>query len=278
MVLEAQGYNVGLWSPDECQRLREIVWQIMDLEGIMDSEDVTQWTEISGRVVTRSPEQCRLRWDRQIRFDEGDGTSHLLWTKSDDRRLLERMQTQCPFARNESEVDWDRLRMDGWRMWSSHALKERWMTMRQTIDEIGDRSFQVIITYCRENIHLVSRHPDFKSVEIIPPEYDEESDDDVEMFEGSGSEEARKRKRVREGEDTDDEIPGKKAKKEEVHETWEWMEALRQANSDAEAALEWVRWQEVEEKKEEWRGQSEAESDADDRGAHSYVSPPPTPS
>ncbi|KAG0723327.1 Cyclin-D-binding Myb-like transcription factor 1 [Chionoecetes opilio] len=120
--------NRGTWSPDEEDRLAAAVY---DLAQVLPGEQVTSgisWSEVAGRVRTRSEKQCRTKWLNYLNWKR---TSGVEWSKADDVQLICRLSV-CG-AGDESQVDWTALA----RVWpacrSPHWLRGKWWNLKRRL-------------------------------------------------------------------------------------------------------------------------------------------------
>lgn len=130
--------NRGAWTADEEERLSAAVYELAQ---VIPGEQVTSgisWSEVSGRVRTRSEKQCRTKWLNYLNWKR---TSGVEWSKADDTQLICRLSV-CGVG-EESQVDWTALS----RVWpacrSPHWLRGKWWNLKrrlpQSAQELGLR-------------------------------------------------------------------------------------------------------------------------------------------
>ncbi|KND01793.1 uncharacterized protein SPPG_03584 [Spizellomyces punctatus DAOM BR117] len=168
------------WTKEEHERLVTIVKEVMERDGIDDPLKFNQWSLVAAKFETRSASQLRWQWYKNIASlseFESEETPRPVWTTNDDRELLSRMLALCDGAYDESEVDWDALKGEDWKMWPASKLKERWLRARARVPDLESYTFIETVRIALSLMPL----PNIKSEEFIE-DSDDEKIDQVELL------------------------------------------------------------------------------------------------
>ncbi|XP_069997902.1 cyclin-D-binding Myb-like transcription factor 1 isoform X3 [Penaeus vannamei] len=129
--------NRGVWSPEEEDRLAEVVYNLASAlpgEQIQVTSGIS-WGEVAARVGTRSEKQCRTKWLNYLNWKR---TSGVEWSKADDVQLICRLSV-CG-VQEESQVDWTALAR-GWPACRSpHWLRGKWWNLKRKLPNASQES------------------------------------------------------------------------------------------------------------------------------------------
>ncbi|CAG8725689.1 577_t:CDS:10 [Gigaspora margarita] len=142
----------GRWTKEEEQKLINIIVEITGQNDADISLDWgIPWQQVSSLMGnTRSPNQCRAKWVKELRLQyELDGPVPK-WTSYDSYILVQKLyESQYD---DETSVDWSGLNDEKWGPWTPGYLMNIWNHLKYTIKDFNIKSF-------RDNvIELVDRY------------------------------------------------------------------------------------------------------------------------
>ncbi|KAF0525040.1 nucleolar protein [Gigaspora margarita] len=142
----------GRWTKEEEQKLINIIVEITGQNDADISLDWgIPWQQVSSLMEnTRSPNQCRAKWVKELRLQyELDGPVPK-WTSYDSYILVQKLyESQYD---DETSVDWSGLNDEKWGPWTPGYLMNIWNHLKYTIKDFNIKSF-------RDNvIELVDRY------------------------------------------------------------------------------------------------------------------------
>ncbi|TPX72930.1 hypothetical protein SpCBS45565_g00258 [Spizellomyces sp. 'palustris'] len=154
------------WTKEEDEQLVTIVKEIMERDGIDDPLKFNQWSLVAAKFETRSATQLRWHWHKNIASLWRVESEEAGWTRNDDRELLSRMLALCDGAYDETEVDWNALKGEEWKIWPATKLKERWLRARARVPDLESYTFIETVRMALSLLPLL-KSEDFKSEEFI---------------------------------------------------------------------------------------------------------------
>eukprot|EP00842_Homolaphlyctis_polyrhiza_P002576 jgi/Hompol1/3319/HPOL_006468-RA len=120
------------WTQEEEKRLVDGITFICQRDSIQDPSLFNCWTELSALIGTRSANQVRMKWRREVRPIPGTGPLNMTYTLfklEHYESLIARMSVKCAAAVDEREIAWERL-VEPDEPWSASYLRARWSELK----------------------------------------------------------------------------------------------------------------------------------------------------
>ncbi|KAI0265504.1 hypothetical protein BGY98DRAFT_547795 [Russula aff. rugulosa BPL654] len=131
----------GAWSREEESQLLCVIEELAKA-GKTDMSARGFWVSASKAFGgTRTPKQCRNKWTDTLQGKIGNEVK-ARWGNTDSYILV------CKIASldldEETDIDWKSLKDASWNRWSSHSLKQRWKSLKASINNDGMSHREVI--------------------------------------------------------------------------------------------------------------------------------------
>ncbi|CAG8536892.1 11634_t:CDS:10 [Cetraspora pellucida] len=165
----------GRWTDEEEQKLINIVVELTRQNDADISLDWgIPWQQVSSLMEnTRSPNQCRAKWVKELRLQyELDGPAPR-WTSYDSYTLIKKLYESQ--KDDETSVDWNDLNDERWGPWTPGYLMKIWNRLKYTIKDFNNKSFKDNVIELLDRYAKRPPKKGYRSRMIIEPE---DSDDD----------------------------------------------------------------------------------------------------
>lgn len=137
----------GHWTPDEEEKLTQIVTDMTIKQG-RDIDNDVFWGRVSELMGgTRGRQQCRIKWTDALSKTVKNEGQKPRWSQQDAYILVHKIDSLS--VRDDTEIDWKTISDPQWNLWSAHTLQRRWLTMKRGIKGYEDMTHQEIMDILR---------------------------------------------------------------------------------------------------------------------------------
>jgi len=136
----------GKWAPEEEHKLTNIIAQISAQQG-PDTRNITLWGQVSEQMsFTRSPQQCRDKWNESLRKTLNNGGHTTYWTTQDAYILVHKVDALN--VQDDTEINWNTLVDPAWN-WTGRDLRRRWKALKSKAEDSGNKTHAEIMDILR---------------------------------------------------------------------------------------------------------------------------------
>eukprot|EP00794_Sanderia_malayensis_P009234 gene9234-10208_t len=152
----------GRWTKEETDKLKVAVLKLCgNVETNEIDERVMHWEQIANMVETRNSEQCRRKWQLQLKWkDPAEKTKR--WTHEDNARFVMEL-SRCD-KEEERLVEWDKISEALNKYASVEFMKKKWYGFKVMVPDYHSLTFMEIVQWLVEEYvsKLKARFPTMK--------------------------------------------------------------------------------------------------------------------
>ena len=121
----------GPWTQEECDKLSKLVLEMKEQDHYKVHNEIF-WTVISQKLKTRSPHQCRIKWNDSLDQKHRNNYKKVHWTSNDTRNLINRI-IEGNFN-DDTEINYRQIGYQDWNNWSARTLRSFWRKIQSDVN------------------------------------------------------------------------------------------------------------------------------------------------